>query len=71
MLSYTPRFDMEYLIECEFIRMVPGRGPQELDVYLWKQEYMFDMRLPIWALISFNRRESWRIEIVDISSDGE
>jgi hypothetical protein len=71
MVLYTPNFDMNYLIECRFICKVPGKETQEPDVYLWKQERLSDMCLPIQALISFGHRETWRIEIIDISSDEE
>jgi hypothetical protein len=71
MVLYTPNFDMNYLIECGFICKVPGKETQEPDVYLWKQERSSDMCLPIQAPISFGRRKTWSIEIIDISSDEE
>jgi hypothetical protein len=55
MIPYTLYFNMN---GCGSSAKVPSKEPQEPDVYLWKQEYSSDMRLPIRALISFGRRET-------------
>jgi hypothetical protein len=34
MLSRTPNFDLEYLIECRFIHMAKNNNPLDPDVYL-------------------------------------
>jgi hypothetical protein len=58
MIPRSPRFDLESLIDCGFIRKALGNGNLDPDVYLWKLEYMLDMRLPIYAPISFNCHET-------------
>jgi hypothetical protein len=71
MIPYTPHFDMNYLIWCGFVCKVPRKEPHEPDVYLWKQKHSSDMRLPTRAPISFGRKETWKIEVIEISSDEE
>jgi hypothetical protein len=69
-IPHSSCFDLKSLIECRSIRKTLDNGPLDPDVYLWKLEYMLDM-LPIYAPISFDCHETWRLEVIDIPSDEE
>jgi hypothetical protein len=67
-ISYTLYFNFDSLIECRFFRGTKGNGPLDPDVYLWKLEYIFGMRLLIYVPLSFDDDKTWRMEIINIST---
>jgi len=49
---------MKSLMDYGFISKALGIGPLNMDVYLWKLEYMFEMLLPIYAPILIDCHET-------------